>query len=167
MRRAFIGLGSNMGSSFGEAGRTLELAAQHIGLFEGICSVRLSSLYESEPAYVENQPTFTNAVLEVRTTLSAPELLQKLFATENEFGRVRSIDKGPRTLDCDLLDYEGVVSDDLDLTLPHPGILERDFVVTPLLEIAPGHVLSNGIAVTRENIAYGTVSSCESSTLWE
>jgi len=157
MKRAFIGLGSNLGSVYGDASRTLEIAAQRIGLLEGVCFVRLSSIYGSEPAYYEDQPVYTNAVLEVCTTLSAHELLRKMLATEDEFGRERIIDKGPRTLDCDLLDYEGVVCDDPVLTLPHPGILERDFVVTPLLEIAPGHVLANGTTVTHELVSCGSI----------
>ncbi|MCL1890751.1 MAG: 16S rRNA (cytidine(1402)-2'-O)-methyltransferase [Coriobacteriia bacterium] len=157
-KRAFIGLGSNQASGAGDAAETLRAAAQRIGLLEGVCSVQLSSLYASEPAFFDNQPPFINAVLEIQTTLTAEELLAVLQAVEQEFGRERSFKNAPRTLDCDLIDYEGVVSANPDLTLPHPGILERDFVVTPLLERAPGLVLANGAKVTRERIVYGKVT---------
>ena len=158
--KAFIALGSNAKSEFGDPAATLKAAAQHIGLLEGVCFVRLSSLYTSEPAYQKNQALFTNAALEIRTTLSAAELLEKLLDTEQKFGRKRSpadAPNGPRTLDCDLLDYEGFVCATPALTLPHPRLLERDFVVTPLLEIAPGHILADGSPVTRERVSCGAV----------
>jgi len=155
--RAFIGLGSNQKSAWGDPTETLLAAAQRIGMLEGVCFVQLSSFYTSEPALYADQPLFTNAVLEIKTSLPASELLEALQAVELEFGRERSIKNGPRTLDCDLLDYEGVVCSMPALTLPHPGILKRDFVVTPLLEIAPRHVLANDIPVTRELISCGAI----------
>jgi 16S rRNA (cytidine1402-2'-O)-methyltransferase len=80
-----------------------------------------------------------------------------LQAVEREFGRVRTVPNGPRTLDVDIIDFEGVVSTSPELLLPHPRALERDFVVTPLLAVAPGYVLADGTPVTRESIAYGRV----------
>ena len=155
--RAFIGLGSNLESTYGNPTETVLAAAEQIGLLEGVCCKRLSSLYTSVPAYIPLQPWFINAVLEVTTTLTARELLEALFRIEQKFSRERSMKHGPRTLDCDLLDYEGVVSTLPEMVLPHPGILERDFVVTPLLEIAPKLILADGTAVTRKKVSRGSV----------
>jgi 16S rRNA (cytidine1402-2'-O)-methyltransferase len=127
-------------------------------LLEGVHVVRMSSCYTSEPAFYEDQDLFTNAACELLTTRAPEDLLTCLLATEDAFGRVRAMANGPRTLDCDLLDYEGCVCSSSRLVLPHPGILQRDFVVTPLLEIAPDLVLADGTPVTRERIAFGRVS---------
>ena len=156
VRRAFIGLGCNLGD---DPPATLKAAALRIGLLEGVNTVVLSSTYTSEPAYLEDQPPFSNAVLAIQTTLPAEKLLQALLAVEQEFGRTRTMANGPRTLDCDLLDYEGGVCGTPSLILPHPGILERDFVVTPFLEIAPDHILANGIPLTREHISCGFIKN--------
>jgi 2-amino-4-hydroxy-6-hydroxymethyldihydropteridine diphosphokinase len=129
--------------------------------------LRFSSIYTSEPAYVLEQPSFANAVLLADTSLAPLELLQQLQAVEQEFGRDRSSQAqhwGPRTLDLDIIDYAGVVSDAPKLTLPHPLALERDFVVTPLLEVAAGHILANGAPVTRDKVTCGWVQmhqACE------
>ncbi len=109
--------------------------------------VDISSFYESEPAYYEDQDTFINAVVLLRTGIAPKELLGYLHAIENSLGRVREIENGPRTCDLDILDYQLYVTDNEVLTLPHPLILERDFVVKPLLELLPGHVLANDVAV--------------------
>ena len=118
--------------------------------------IDISSYYESDPAYYEDQDTFVNAVALIRTGIAPHELLGYLHAIENSLGRVRSIPNGPRTCDLDILDYQLYVSDDEVLTLPHPRICERDFVVKPLLEILPGHVLSDGTVVTDENVVVGS-----------
>lgn len=152
-RRAYIALGSNQGDS----AATIKKAADKIGLIAGIKVSRLSGVYQSLPAYVTDQELFCNAVMEVLTTLEPLELLVALQGIEDDFGRTRDVVNGPRTLDLDIIDYQGVVSDDPQLLLPHPLALERDFVVTPLLQIAPGHVLADGCAVTRQDIAYGQV----------
>ena len=106
--------------------------------------IDISSFYESEPAYYEDQDAFVNAVVLLRTGIPPKELLGYLHAIENSLGRVREIENGPRTCDIDILDYQmyTVMSD--ELTLPHPRLLERDFVVKPLLELVPGHVLADG-----------------------
>ena len=80
-----------------------------------------------------------------------------LQGLEAEHGRVRSVENGPRSLDLDIIDYEGVVCADEQLDLPHPLALERDFVVTPLLDIMPFCELANGIAVTRDKVTVGQV----------
>ena len=117
--------------------------------------VDVSSFYESEPAYYEDQEDFVNAVLELRTGLPPRELLRYLHAIEDSLGRVRTVANGPRTLDLDILDYQCYASDDEELVLPHPRILERDFVVQPLLEIMPHHVLSDGTEVTSDAVSVG------------
>lgn len=151
---AFISLGCNV-ALVAEPGEELEGKIAMINqAISGICTIPdtdiidISSYYESEPAYYLEQDTFVNAVLLVRTGLPPRELLTYLQAIENSLGRVREIENGPRTCDLDILDYQLYVSDDEQLTLPHPRLLERDFVVTPLEEIRPTHVLADGRSVT-------------------
>lgn len=123
--------------------------------------IDISSYYESEPAYFENQDLFVNTVVLIRTGLPPQELLTYLQAIENSLGRVRTQKNGPRTCDLDILDYQGYVSDLEVLTLPHPLLLERDFVVKPLLELLPHHELANGVPVTSDNVKYGKAWKCE------
>lgn len=117
--------------------------------------VDISSFYESEPAYYLDQDAFVNAVVLLRTGIPPKELLGYLHAVENSLGRVRKIENGPRTCDLDILDYQLYVADTEELTLPHPRILERDFVVQPLLELVPGHVLANDVPVTADAVCVG------------
>ena len=122
--------------------------------------IDVSSFYESEPAYLEDQDTFVNAVLILRTGLPPQELLRYLGIIEDRLGRIREKKNGPRTCDLDILDYQGYVSDLDVLTLPHPLLTERDFVVKPLLEIAPNHELSDGTKVTLETVTVGKAWKC-------
>lgn len=97
-----------------------------------------SSLYRSAPMGPRDQPDFVNAVAAVLTQLTPEDLLQHLVRIENEHGRRREGEKwGPRTLDLDLLVYGGQQAETASLTLPHPGIAERNFVLLPLSEVAP------------------------------
>ncbi len=153
---AFISLGCNV-ALVAEPGEELEGKIAMINqAISGICTIPdtdiidISSYYESEPAYYLEQDTFVNAVLLVRTGLPPRELLKYLQAIENSLGRVREIENGPRTCDLDILDYQLYVSDDEQLTLPHPRLLERDFVVTPLEEIRPSHVLADGKSIAHD-----------------
>ena len=109
--------------------------------------IDISSYYESEPAYYEDQDSFVNAVVLLRTGLPPKELLEYLHSIEDSLGRTHEIENGPRTCDIDILDYQLYVVESEELTLPHPRLLERDFVVKPLLELSPGHVLANGVSV--------------------
>lgn len=109
--------------------------------------VDISSFYESEPAYYENQDAFINAIVLLRTGIAPGELLGYLHAIENNLGRTRTVENGPRTCDIDILDYQLYACESETLTLPHPRILERDFVVKPLLELRPSHMLANGVSV--------------------
>ena len=117
--------------------------------------VDISSYYESAPAYKLDQEDFVNAVALVRTGLAPRDLLKYLQAIEDSLGRVRVEANGPRTCDLDILDYQLYVSNDEVLTLPHPRILERDFVVKPLLEILPHHILADGTAVVPDHVTVG------------
>lgn len=111
--------------------------------------VDISPFYESEPAYYEDQDTFVNAVVLLRTGIPPKELLEYLHAIENSLGRVRTVENGPRTCDLDILDYQMYVVDTPVLTLPHPRICERDFVVKPLLDLNPSWVLADGTCVVK------------------
>lgn len=109
--------------------------------------VDASSFYESEPAYYEDQDRFVNAVVLLRSGIAPRELLGYLHRIEDALGRVRVFANGPRTCDLDILDYQLYVYESEELTLPHPRICERDFVVKPILEILPNHVLADGTRV--------------------
>lgn len=151
--RVYIALGSNLGDRLGHIARALDAIAE----LPETDLVSVSPVYESEPAYHQRQDTFANAVLEARTALTPDGLLCELQRLELEAGRVRTFPNAPRPLDLDILDYEGVCRDDESLVLPHPRLPERDFAVTPLLDIAPSCVLADGTALTRDFIAYGKV----------
>ena len=109
--------------------------------------IDVSSFYGSEPAYYTDQDEFVNAVVSMRTGIPPRELLDYLHTIEDSLGRVREIRNGPRTCDLDILDYQMYVVDTEVLTLPHPRICERDFVVKPFAEIAPGHILADGTPI--------------------
>jgi 2-amino-4-hydroxy-6-hydroxymethyldihydropteridine diphosphokinase len=130
---AYVALGANLGDPH----VTLKAALANLA---GIPSTTLgatSSLYRTAPVGLRNQPDFLNAVAMLRTTLTPPQLLDALFDIEAAFGRSRSIPNAPRTLDLDLLLHGEISMDEPDLTLPHPRMHLRAFVLVPLLEIAP------------------------------
>lgn len=131
--RAYVGFGGNLG----DPGRTLRAAAAELGRRAGRLSAA-SAIYRSAPVGVTDQPPFLNAVAALDTRLTPDALLDVLLAVEAEHGRVRDVRWGPRTLDLDLLWFEGVVRDDPRLTLPHPRAHEREFVLRPLCDLAPG-----------------------------
>lgn len=158
---ALIALGSNVALVANPGEETEGKIANLQQAITGLCSipdtqiVDISSFYESEPAYYEDQDTFVNAMVLVRTGVPPKELLQYLHAIENSLGRVREIPNGPRTLDLDIVDYQMYVVDKEELTLPHPRATERDFVVKPLLELLPEHVLADGTKVVSGEALYG------------
>lgn len=153
-RRAIIGLGSNVGNPVAH----LDNAVAALRQTPDTWVYTVSPYVKSEPAYLEDQAEFVNAVAVVQTTLSPEELLVELHKIEEDQGRVREIENGPRTLDLDIEDYEGEVSERADLALPHPKLLERDFVVTPLLTVLPHYVLANGVPVTRDAVSVGKIT---------
>jgi 2-amino-4-hydroxy-6-hydroxymethyldihydropteridine diphosphokinase len=132
MATAYIGLGANLG----DRAATLREAAQRLGTLGRITAV--SSLYETEPIGFREQPPFLNAVIALGTDLSPTELFRELIAIEQDLGRVRTFRNAPRTLDLDVLLMDGLVLEMPELTLPHPRMHERAFVLAPLAEIAPG-----------------------------
>ena len=107
---------------------------------EDIALVAVSSAWETAPMYVLDQPDFLNACALLQTTLSPQLLLMEMMHVEQQLGRVREIDKGPRTIDLDLLLVDQQILIEDDLTLPHPALDERPFVLAPLSQIAPGWV---------------------------
>ena len=117
--------------------------------------IDISSFYSSEPAYYEDQEEFVNAIVLMRCGVAPRELLEYLHAIENSLGRVRTIANGPRTCDIDIVDYQMYVVDNEVLTLPHPRILERDFVVKPLMELRPNFMFADDRVLTDEFVAYG------------
>ncbi len=122
-------------------------AIQQLCLLPDSQIIDIAPFYGSEAAYYDDQPNFVNTVALLRTGLPPKELLPCLHAIENSLGRVREIENGPRTLDLDIVDYQMYVVDTPELTLPHPRAVERDFVVKPLQDILPGHVLADGTAI--------------------
>lgn len=135
-----IGIGGNLASFAAEMGPR-EIVKQALAEFPlyGAQVVAQSSWYESEPMPpLPHQRWYVNGVAIVTTALSPTRLLRKLMALENSFGRIRSIPNAPRTLDLDLLDHNGRMRDTPTLTLPHPRMHQRRFVLEPLCEIAPG-----------------------------
>jgi 2-amino-4-hydroxy-6-hydroxymethyldihydropteridine diphosphokinase len=136
--RAYVGLGANLG----DRERTLRAAVTDLAAEPGIDVVAVSTLRETEPVGVGQQPRFLNGVVALDTTLPAGGLLARLLALEERFGRVRVPgEHGPRTLDLDLLLYGDAVIDEAGLTVPHPRLHERRFVLEPLAELAPGLVV--------------------------
>ena len=131
--KAFIGLGSNLGDR--EA--NLRAALEHLAHAPETTVVRASSLYDTEPVGVEEQPHFLNAVAQLETQLTPHQLLWNLMLIEKRLGRVRNQRWGPRTIDLDLLLYGGVVIEESDLVVPHPELTRRSFVLVPLVELDP------------------------------
>jgi 2-amino-4-hydroxy-6-hydroxymethyldihydropteridine diphosphokinase len=131
--KAFIGLGSNLGDR--EA--NIRQALQFLEQLPETTIVRGSSLYDTEPVGVSDQPNFLNGVVQVETHLAPRQLLWNLMLIERRLGRVRTQRWGPRVIDLDLLLYGDEVVDEEDLTLPHPLMTQRSFVMVPLVEIEP------------------------------
>lgn len=134
IQNAYVGLGSNLGDRAG----SLLLAVRGM-LDAGLDVIRLSSIYETEPVEYEEQPAFLNMVAELRgATLPSPEqTLARLLRVEYALGRTRHVRMGPRTIDLDLLIYKDYRSDTEFLTLPHPRLHTRRFVLVPLNELVP------------------------------
>jgi 2-amino-4-hydroxy-6-hydroxymethyldihydropteridine diphosphokinase len=136
MFTCYIGLGSNLG----DRRKNLMQAIEKIGRLQNTKVTKTSSIIETEPVGGPPQGKFLNACLEIQTELSARELLKNLQNIESELGRVRTVKYGPRTIDLDILLFNDKQIKDKDLTVPHPKILEREFVFAPLKEIAPDTV---------------------------
>jgi 2-amino-4-hydroxy-6-hydroxymethyldihydropteridine diphosphokinase len=136
---SYIGLGANLGDREANLRAALERLAS-LGV------LRVSSFRETDPVGVTDQPRFVNAVAELETDLAAGALLERLLEIERELGRDRSREErwGPRTIDLDLLLYGDEEIEEPGLTVPHPRLAERRFVLEPLHKLAPDLVLPDG-----------------------
>ena len=133
MSTAYLGLGGNLG----DRRQHLVAAVESLNAQPGIRVQKISPIYETKPIGVVDQPDFLNLVLEVATELPVRELLARCLWIEAALGRVRIERWGPRTIDIDLLWYDGQTLNEPELVLPHPRMLLRAFVLVPLAEIAP------------------------------
>jgi 2-amino-4-hydroxy-6-hydroxymethyldihydropteridine diphosphokinase len=131
MAEVFIALGSNLGDREENLRRAEQALSSQVNIG------KVSSVYETEPQYVVDQPRFLNKVLRGVTELAPHALLAFLKQIESDLGRVPSVRFGPRLVDLDILYYEDKIVNDAKLRIPHPRISEREFVLRPMLEIAP------------------------------
>jgi len=136
----FLGLGSNIC----DRKEHLEEAIKALEEIPEIIVLDMSSIYETEPFGGVTQDKFLNMVIKIKTTLMPDKLLETVMAIEEKLGRIRTIRWGSRTIDIDILLYGNEVISTKDLTIPHAGLKERDFVLVPLLEIEPDIKLPNG-----------------------
>ncbi len=136
----YLGLGANLG----DREKNLTEALKRLARIPGLSVNKISSVYETPPVGVTDQPPFLNMVVELNVSLSPRELLEACQEIERDLGRVRTRRWGPRPVDLDLLLWKDVTLRTADLELPHPRMLERQFVLVPLAEIAPDLVLPEG-----------------------
>jgi 2-amino-4-hydroxy-6-hydroxymethyldihydropteridine diphosphokinase len=132
LSRAYLALGSNLGDRCAQ----MQAALDRLSTAHGVCVVRASPIYENRAIGMQGED-FLNAVVEVTTHLQPEALLDACLSVESSLGRVRGDKWAPRTIDLDLLLYDAVELQTERLTLPHPRLVERDFVAQPLLDIAP------------------------------
>ncbi len=141
MNKAYLGFGSNIGN-----GRLhVKKAWQALSLVPGVTPLKISSFYKTAPWGYTDQPDFINACAEIETSLSPEALLGVCLGIEAGLGRVRAIKNGPRVIDIDLLLYSGETRDTAELTLPHPRMWQRRFVLDPLYEITAGTPLGDRV----------------------
>jgi 2-amino-4-hydroxy-6-hydroxymethyldihydropteridine diphosphokinase len=143
--RAYVGLGSNLGDREG----TIRRAVGLVGERPGIDVVAVSTLRETDPVGFEDQPRFLNGAVALEVDLTPRALLDELLAVERELGRDRAREArwGPRAIDLDLLLYGEETVEEPGLTVPHPRLVERQFVLEPLHELEPDLTLPDGRAV--------------------
>jgi len=137
---AWLGLGANLG----RRARMLAAALEALQEQEGLELLASSSVYETDPVGVTDQPAFLNMVARFRCTLTPGELLKAVQAVEAKLGRVRTRRWGPRTIDVDVLLIGDLRVQTDELTLPHPELTKRQFVLVPLAELAPNLPLPGG-----------------------
>ncbi len=133
MTRAVIALGANLG----DARAALQGAVDALSKTQGIDVLAASPVYETEPVGGPEQPVYVNAVILIDTSLDPDDLLTRANAIEAEWQRTREVHWGPRTLDIDIIEIEGFISDSERLTIPHPRAHERGFVLVPWLTVDP------------------------------
>lgn len=139
MSKAYLGIGSNIGNTRENIEKSIELLKNN----PSIIVSTISSFYETAPVGYTNQDWFLNIVVEIDTSLNPYHLLDYCNNIEKELKRERIIRWGPRTIDIDILLYEGFSSDDEKLIVPHPRMCERAFVMIPLYEIATDLTINN------------------------
>lgn len=149
MSIAFVGIGTNMGDRL----LNINSAIESLKLLPNTSVEKVSNIYETEPWGLKEQPNFLNGVIKLNTELSPNALLGALLGIEAAMGRVREIKNGPRVLDLDLLVYDNVTMNTPELVLPHPFMLEREFVLKPLTELTS----ENKYLVALNNLKQGTV----------
>ncbi len=154
MSKAFVALGSNLAGNLDCPASQVIRAFQSINDLPKTKLIKRSSLYQSAPVGYHHQPDFINAVAEISTQLSPEALLEKLLNIENEAGRERPFANAPRVLDCDLLLYGDIEMHTESLTLPHPRMFERGFVLLPLSEISPNLTSPSGESIVKLALAY-------------
>ena len=159
MSIAYIGIGSNLDDPRSQ----VEQAIRELGSLTNSRCVSYSSLYQSEPLTLDtssqDQPDYINAVAKLETTLEPQALLAELHQLEARHGRVRGERWGSRTLDLDILLYDDRQIDSPELTIPHPGLYDRNFVLYPLAEIAPNLVIPGAGDIG------GLITRCERGSL--
>jgi 2-amino-4-hydroxy-6-hydroxymethyldihydropteridine diphosphokinase len=131
MTKLYLSLGSNIGNRAENIARAIAALGER-----GVRVTRESSLYETEPLEIKEQPWFLNCAIEAETELSSERLMEVLLEIEREMGRERGVPKGPRLIDMDILLYGSEVVRAAGLEIPHPRMAERKFVLVPLAEIA-------------------------------
>lgn len=136
MSRIYIGIGTNLGDKEDNLKQAIELLSEKVSIR------KVSSLYETEPVGYQDQPWFLNLVLEGETSLEPNELLDFTQGIEKQMKRIKTIVNGPRIIDVDILLYEQQQMETERLTVPHPRMVDRAFVMVPLFEIAPNLMLS-------------------------
>jgi 2-amino-4-hydroxy-6-hydroxymethyldihydropteridine diphosphokinase len=144
---SFVGIGSNMDDPAGQCLKAID----HISATDGVNFLRRSSLYKTEPFRSVDQDWFINTVAEIRTVLTAQELLKAFQGIENDMGRVRNEKWGPRVIDLDILLYGQEVIQDENLVIPHPELHRRRFVLVPLFEIA-SYVIHPAFGVSMQGL---------------
>lgn len=131
MHEVYLSIGSNIGDRMDNLNTAVGLLDSN----DSISVIGISSVYETEPVGYDDQPYFLNIAVKIETTLGEYELLDYLHKIENDLHRVKTIRFGPRSIDLDILLYDDIVSDDPVLTIPHPRMYERAFVLIPLSEL--------------------------------
>ncbi|MBT8386286.1 MAG: 2-amino-4-hydroxy-6-hydroxymethyldihydropteridine diphosphokinase [Ignavibacteria bacterium] len=134
--RTYIGIGSNIGNRL----HFIETAINKVDMEPGCEVEKISSLYESKPFGNTEQEKFINLVIQIKTLFKPIELFNFLKQIESNVGRKNSTRWGPREIDLDILFYDDLIYKDSQLTIPHEGIIERDFVLVPMCEIAPDFI---------------------------
>ena len=156
----FLGLGSNLGDRLGTIRKAIQLLSG-----QGALMTAASHVYETPPWGNVDQPAFLNMVIEIAFPGDPEELLSIMLATENQLGRVRSVHWGPRAIDIDMLAFGSEIILGQRLTVPHPLLGERAFVLVPWAEIAPGFMVPGKQKTVQELLDLLPASACEA--IWQ